>query len=666
MAASGGAELIARDVASQTITYARLKAGASIVVCNDGARPARVVRASLLDFTLLQQGGTVAPRVVLTVTPPPRPLAPGACRPVKIRLQTGATLDAGTYAGTLVVTSTAGVVRLPLTLSGPSGAVGVEPALGPGSTIELRAMRDGPWSGDAHLEGDGIVYVRVTGPGASPQLPKAGQLMGSVLKGEDLGQVYRAEEQPTRDPADHDLWKVPVRVKRLNHVGEYRGKLDLTGSGAGAGASVTVTVSDTAWCAVAAVALGALLAFLAQLWLRNWRVALRWRRRLRRLRAAYRDVPPIRFGPPGAIRHVKGPTSSSTRAYADKLNATVREGTSWYAFFDTQSDVYRGVVSSLSDAERDAACLASRLSDGLRSSLEGLAHQVDAVLCRMRQMTPADDVPEGIVRAGKLLNVEQLEVGGATKLADAARRQTALLGHWLELYERVLGLELLEGAVAASLPEKSNGSKAATVGLWLRDRATLMRARADLNQAERDLFAAKDANELQHSGVEARLDRADDALELLVERRKVRLEAQAPCRHTARLVPPLPICAEDASGGQSAADTPNNLVDLLNAPDGAEVQAAQPPRLVDQLRSLGDLLVLAFSFAVGVVLVLGLVFYGKTFGSTEDYFTAIATGATSQLLLSPVLERLDQMRQADRDTLMVTAPKAADLTGLDA
>jgi hypothetical protein len=92
---------------------------------------------------------------------------------------------------------------------------------------------------------------------------------------------------------------------------------------------------------------------------------------------------------------------------------------------------------------------------------------------------------------------------------------------------------------------------------------------------------------------------------------------------------------------------------------GLTLRAAQPAKVTRLLRSFGDLLVLLFAILVGVLTALSTLYFGKNFGSPEDYLGVFLAGAASQLLVGGLADMLSQMRTVDHASATATAPAAA-------
>ncbi len=72
--------------------------------------------------------------------------------------------------------------------------------------------------------------------------------------------------------------------------------------------------------------------------------------------------------------------------------------------------------------------------------------------------------------------------------------------------------------------------------------------------------------------------------------------------------------------------------------------AAQPVEFGRTKRFIGDAMVVLLSLATGTVASLSAFYFGKTFGTVEDFLTVIFVGTASQAFLKPVTDTLAQLR----------------------
>lgn len=624
--------IVLRDPVPQTITYDQLKHGdLHVVVCNSGSRPAGRVRVKLVGFELRQDGQPKAPRQLLELRRSPERVAPGRCARLSFGLRANRSLDPGTYAGTLAIGTTAGTQRVALTIDAPAPDVqGRVLAVSSDVPIGFRVVY-GVLSHVKRLKG--MLPVTTATPGREPDVPSRGTMLGTIVADTHRVSVLVDEGELERRGRT-DIWLLPVRSAKIKHVGVYEGKLELAAVGGGEPVRqpIAVTVTDSWGRPALFVLLGALLAFVAHLWERSWRVRYRWWRRLRGIRGDY-DTARRDF----AFRRVSGPPEADVKEYYDTLAKAIRRSSSWWAFFDRSSPQYEGVVTSLSEARMDIERLRSAASDGLLAGLNELASASQAVMSLVRRECPSDGKPAGVRSANGLLELGDLKVGGAVALADAASAHVAYLRAWKGLFTTALAHETWYRELAGL--REVDGD----------DRCLLLRVGVAVRQTLLDLFHAKDAAALEAAGTEARLVRAREDLGYL------RARYEAPLRGVSAGARPSPLVCDDAVDAldQSALAQPRSPVRL---------ESSEPLQAARGLWLLGDLAVFAFAVVLGVLVALVATYFGKTFGSVEDYLGAIVLGATSELALSTVFQRLTTMRDSERDAAALRLPTPAKVT----
>jgi len=655
--ATATAKLVLRDPAARTITLVQLQHGKRIVVCNQGDAPARRIHVRFQHVALTQRGTSVGTDKVLASVVRRRTLAPGACGALHVALRSGISLDERQTTGALAVTSTAGELRLPLTLDAGADSA-VTPAQGADATIELRGRRDNPIHKHTRLIDGAVLALHVAQRGRSPAVNPTG-VLGTVVHDAQRA-VIRATGPPRLDPDDESVWLLPVTADGLSRPGTYSGTLDISGAGDATSAiRVDVSVTDAWRWPAAAVLGGALAAFLGQLWVGNWRIRRRFRRRRKRLAKAYQDAEVGLAASLPVGSQVQRPTDDDVARYAELVKQQTKAAFWWGAVIDPKSPAYTGIDDSLRRAERDAACLTS--SEGRVSELARRLAKLDATARELvafaNERCARKDVPGVVQRAIVLVTGGLLDVGGALKLVDVAERHLAYMRRWRQLIERALEYERWwhELSVRLTLPIQQGGMEPA-------DRRRLLRVGTILHQAENELYLSRDQAALDRHATESKLDGVYERLSRL---RTLHWLGGRPDVTSAAVRARL-----DAAGivyswphlGQTGDDDDYTIT--IEDPDAdvsaATVEPATPVRVVKGLRVF-DIVVLVFSVAVGLVVVLGQLYFGKTFGSTEDYLTAVAAGAGSQLLVSGLVTTLGNMHATDGDPISVSDAAAATL-----
>jgi hypothetical protein len=636
--------LVFRDGDDLALTYKEARAGDGASLCNVSSGPARKVKVEFLGFQFKRDKKALPTTDALEPSGVPPTLGGGRCRQLTVKLKQGATLDAGRYAGKITVTSTAGLVRLGLTIAGPDTLVEAPKITGAVDTATLQGNRDGPWGDGIELKQGGVLPLQP--PGAGVKLPAKDTFLGSLFRGTERARVFAAGGRVVKGK---DVQFLPVRVEGAEHVGDFSGKLDLTGSAkTEKGLPVKLTVTDDVGWAIGAVLLGALAGFLAQLWVKRSRLRFRlWRRRsnfkgdYEEAEGKFRDNFPDLDG-------VLRPTDAATKKYVDQIDSAVGTYGSSTVYFDTTADPYKQIVASVELAERDITSLGSK-DDGVGQALTVLQTELEHVLDFVNERFPSDDPPALVARGEKIHAGGRLEVGGAVKLADKAKEHTKYAKHWREMAGLALRYEAWWrrlAKLAANMSEE--------------DRASLVRAGGMLAEVERELFDAADSTALDEAGSERTLDGVYDRLAYLGG-----LYGPWLCPQEER--------ALDIPVRWDVLDSPQHIMTVLDAGAGVRhaideireqvtgvfIRAARAADVTRRLGNFVDYLVLAFSVVVGVLTALGVLYFGKTFGTAADYITAFLTGAASQLLVTGLADTVSQMRTADADPAVATPPAPA-------
>jgi hypothetical protein len=84
--------------------------------------------------------------------------------------------------------------------------------------------------------------------------------------------------------------------------------------------------------------------------------------------------------------------------------------------------------------------------------------------------------------------------------------------------------------------------------------------------------------------------------------------------------------------------------------------------VIKGLRWTLDLAILGASAIIGAAAGLSTLYFGKTFGTDSDYWTAILVGASSQVLSKAVLDAVTQMRAQDTEPVEAASPAPATAT----
>jgi hypothetical protein len=640
-------------------------------LCHSGRFPAERIRVRATGFDFLADASAGSDGKVFAPTGLGAEIPAGECEPATIAVASGMTVPKGDHAGQLVITSTAGIARLAVTIKGDAGPAKVVAPVGAVDPAVLRDRRDGtllspPWRHDGQ-GGDGVVPVKKPKAGETYKDPADGDFLGSLWNGDDRARVYA---RGGFDKARADVWLLPVRFDGAGEVGDYTGKLDLDADATAAAdadhlIAAKLTVTDGIWWAIAAVVAGALTAFLAQLWVRRWRAQLwLWTRRYG-LPADYTtarkefagngpDYAPKFPGPPespeeaeGSIAHYRRQIKQAGDAYGKTV-----------FYFDTDSEAYKSIVESLRVVQRDCACLAAKPADptGLVARLSAL----EAALASVEQAAQGNlgDCKPAVLAYGKgILAGAPLKVGGAIELADRVKAHTAFALAWVALSGRTLELTYWLALLVQEVPGTASA-----------DHALLRSAAVKLAEAEHELITLETADDLADLTSDADLDQARTLLTRVGAKHGVWPEPGAASLAAIEGLTSTPLeqslmfTERNLWAFRAADDAVPQDVQAAGADREASIDAAAAAGVVQGARSLGDLGVLVWSIALGLLTALNALYFGKTFGTWGDYSAAVIAGAASQLLVAGLAETLGKLRGVDAALIAVTPPKPAGVT----
>ena len=179
------------------------------------------------------------------------------------------------------------------------------------------------------------------------------------------------------------------------------------------------------------------------------------------------------------------------------------------------------------------------------------------------------------------------------------------------------------------------------------DKKRLAQVLTKLVEVRMELLDASNASDIEQLGTSRDLDIAYQGLADLGSRYGV-------------WVPPAEANPAEVEVGWQALDLNELLLaqmDLTGPIDSVEmwiaqaadltVRAAESVDIRKTLRWLADVGALIIAIVVGIVAGLSAFYFGKTFGTTEDYLTVILVGAASQVLVKGILDRAAVLWQAD-------------------
>lgn len=612
-----------------TLTWAQLLHGKSIEICNGGA--ATVPRLQIVpeDFQFTRDGAAVAPSQVLTAKPPSHPVRAGECAPVHIALKSEAAIDAGEYAGSLLLVAAGhgGSVRLTTTVT---TAAKKDPApAGVAEPIALSIHNPSPWSHNATAtlllkEPSSNEEALALGKSCNPQPNESDcPALGSLYQNSNLVRVN--VDGPSRVNKDKGVQEVPIELHGFQHsVGTYEGTLTLPGSMQAI--KLKLTAKDAWWCAVIALLLGILLALVTQLWNGRWQPRSALVERAEHLWERYNTQPV-----PG--HKLVEIDCSKLNEYVDGVKEAIKQYAASVIMFDTTSDAYKAIDESLKLAEADAAVFAGPA--GLKpvlDQLEAVTKTTTHVLSRVQ----VSDVPEILKAASALLGGEKLGVGGASKRVKEGEQLLPVLIAWRELAStfanHVVSLKML--ANQANLGKPDLKSELTDLGV-------------KMSGLRQQLFEVKDAADLSAFRATKRLWTTLDSVAVLGQKHNAnpynpkafdKLKNDASDDLNMKAADGQGLIAIGYSAKQGDAFT---FAKVIEEPAGAVIEPAKPATLPERkrLRILGDRIALGVTIVVSIVAGLSTFYFTKSFGTFTDYLTVIVVGAAAQTLLKGVLNQ---------------------------
>jgi hypothetical protein len=558
------------------------------------------------------------------------------------------------------------------TYIGPLGPLpstsGVTSAL---SVVTLDAIRDGgPLFGDVALIDGGELVLQA--PVTNSQLKGEGAFVGNVIDGPHVGRVYVAGPP---DRSTEGVVLVPLKVDGLTSAGTYEGSVDVTHSGKPAGIKIKVGVTDAWWWAVAALLLGTAFVLIPQLWLRRWRPEGDLHERHRGLGKRYDDAQES-FAHHFANYPKKSSGSSTFQrpsdvdvgAYAGSVEEAIRTyaESTWY--FDKSSDAYKKIDESLRLAEDDAAFYGD--VGGFGKSLVELDSALSSFAKILRlpsgegQAKALDDgrlsidrEPALALAAARVLRGAVLKVGAAKPRAKQADECAALIATCQRMAERIKRYELWAFALGGLAESGSPDMPAA-------ERDLLRVVSEKVCVAKNELLDAAGADALAALGTAKTLDAAYVILASLGGRHGVwvpplpfdlrRAEPSPQEIRALTLIESQIKTAEIASPVTKASQVVATWVEDVPS---LTVSQARPVSLRKTLRWVADAGVVSLALAVGIVAALNAFWFGKAWGTFQDYLTVIFVGTAAQGVAKGLMGTLTQLRGGT-----VAPPVQEDLT----
>lgn len=616
-----------------TRSWAQVERGTAVQLCNEGSRRAENVSVTLPEFSFADSTGAAidTPKVIVA-TPARDTLAAGSCADVVVKAPDAGTTQPSKDAiqGLLSASASgAGVARRSLTVSGPPGANAAPkpvPVKGGEQKIEvIRRIGGGAYSAQlvvpippalkAYAAGDKAASA------AARRLKLPGKVLGGVVRGKGVAVVKRTGKWDTSS----GVAKLAISIDGLDDTGGYSGQLNLAGTGTADDAfKLEVELKDSVWWAVLALLVGAALVILPELFLRRWRIEWqlhKWRREIgpRYGRGKVNRTPPPGFGDLTPPHDFEPPTTKMVEGYSDSLDTAIRTyaESTWY--YDTTSKPYAKILTSIERAREDASYLYAE--DGLAKALDDLRTAVEDLARFVRESRfRADRTPAIVIAAAGLLRGKTLEVGEAKTRGKRAKEHTELIATWIDLARQMLRHQLWAAALANRALNDA-------------DKEALAVATGKVNEARRELLEAGDAATLKRLGTPGELEAGYAALATLGGRYGVWVtpgsaDSEPRVETTGT---PLDLREDDLARCLGPSVWPDeaprqSVTALVAKTETATASPAEPVVLRHSRRWVGDVAVLLLGVAAATVTALDEVYFGKSFGSTEDYVKLVFAG----------------------------------------
>lgn len=640
-------KLAFEDKSDLTLTWERAKTEVNVNVCNDGNAQLQSLQAVLRGFNFLENKILVADEEVLKAPAIASALDAEKCTSVTIRATGESIPDPGKYEGVLVVSAVKGdgtTERISLNVT-----VEVAPVESALEKIVLTATRYGFLSRAVRLD-NRYLPLQSTGNEEMPTPASKDTLIGLIDNEGRLGRVY--VDGPVKSEVGVDL--LPVRIDDLD-VGTYSGKLDVAGTGdAKQAIPIEVKVTDHIGWAIGAIALGLVIAVLSLLQTQRWRYRSQLEQRGHQLEQSYQEAESV-------FRHKYGksefsaykPNYKGIERYHEDFEKALKTYCRNTWFFETEGKDFKELVKTLEAAEKDAKVFGELGLDGkletgespFGNSLEKLREDLKEFEDFVREQFPEHDNPDLVSYARHLLQGCDLDVGEAQKTKDKADEYVKMIKDWRDMAKKHQRYQLWGVRLSKKIPANE-----------LRDRAVLRRARAKVVEAKYEMWDAKDAVTLNDLGASKDLKRAYTQLAYLgstynewrPERPEVEdqlpdwtLYSDVSKRVAGKKLEWEPDQQWGLLGDTFArAEPEDSVVQELFAVSISPEMAASIAKTV---RRLGDVFVLFTGAAVAILLGLNQLYFDKTFGTWQDYLSAILIGVSTPTLLTVLTDSIKQI-----------------------
>jgi hypothetical protein len=602
-------------------SWSRLLSGERITACDGGRSPAPSVKVVPAGFEFTRGGtsATVEPEAVLTVSGPST-IAAGSCVSMLLRATPTEKPDPGEYKGTLLlVTAGLGTSRLAAAITVPGTTPGTPSGISDEPTLSLHTgLSNDKAHGTLLLKpptGEELPLKLGSGCPLKSATPAAGcEFIGNLSRDQQV--IHVTIDGPVEYEKDKHVQELPVVFSSSRHiVGDYQGSVTLSDAGEPQTIKVKLSASDSIGWAILALTVGALIPLLLQLWEERYVPKHGLKRRIKAIPSGYAKATPS--FPKIVV------VEKTAESYASEVRKALRRYAASVALLDKESDAFKEIDKAIELAENDAHLLSDKA--GLSASLihlRGAVNKTAELLGRYE----VSDVPSVLGIAAAPLQDGELKVGGATERAERADRLVELLDQWRDVAEGLFATAIWLKQIVADVP---------TPVEKIEDARTLAYAGSQLWSAREALFKATDKAALNDVASSDALESARRLIAYLAAAYKV-------ARPAADLKP-TELGGDLSDVGYLVQKGPAvGLAALVSKPAEVTITSAKPAQLPRSRRILlGDAIALIVTVAIGVATGLSAFYFGKSWGTIEDFVTVVIVGAAAQTLAKTVLDRLE-------------------------
>jgi hypothetical protein len=604
------------------LTWDQVRSGADIVVCNYGNLSLPSLNVTLDDFNFKINERHVDDKSILDISPFKMSLNGWTCARINIsvadRLAGGILPDSGRYKSELVISGQgAGTIRKEISIDVQTYQCALD-------SLNLTATRDFSFLGKAHLD---YSYIPLKSPenGYSPALPKNGTLLGFVYYKGHIGNI-------TVDSKDYKteagLTWMPIRIDGLDEVGTYSGKLSLAGINNNlSSVKVVVSVTDFVIWPIIMLAIGLVIALKSLIYLQKKRIIKDIKARWDKVKDGYKNV---KF-PTLELKYQKGnkkfksyesPSDDDLDNYEKALFGALEHYAEGKWLFYPDDLEFKKIMKALEDAEKDLELLDA---SGFGKSLEALNNDLFDLMSFLDIEYYIFKTPSILKSTANLLEGRALQVGEAEKIKDKSESTSDLIKRWMDIARKIKkyyhGIASLDAKPWDKSPE---------------DIDSLLKAYSKVIEANFKLMEVTDSKSLEKMGIDSNLKDACSHLAYLTVRYEKWVSSEKATIPELRWSDEAKVMSyggtttklkEAMAPGHDLLGLLMNLTSTSGTPlKMAEIEKAE--------RWVGDLGVLLLGFSATVLVGLNQLYFGKTFGTALDYFTAFLLGASTETLLS--------------------------------